>query len=285
MPINLMIQAMYALISFFSWGAEGIFDKSALKKLKAFNALSIRYFFVFFLVIFAALIFTEIKFLPNTMIPYFLFTCVIGSAAIIFFFKAMEQTTVSLATAIAKNYFLVTIAISVILFNESLSFLQWIAVLMIISALILLSLERKEKKFLIEKGTIFALLTVFGWGTYFALIKPIVLELNPFNASMFLESAIFFMILIYSLLTKKEIKLKEKQANLLLFGSAVLLVIGSIAYNFSIALIGASLTAIVVAPTPVLTSVLARIFLKEKLSKTKYLAIIVSVLGLVLLLI
>jgi len=278
-----MIQFLYGLISLFVWGSEGIFDKKSLDKLNIYNALVLRYLIVFFLVIFAALIFTEIKFLPTEMIPYFLFTCLIGSAAIIVFFKSMEQAGVSLATAIAKNYFLVTIAISIIFFQESLSWNQWIAVLLIISSLVLLSFDKKEKNFVLGKGTVFALLTVLGWGAYFALIKPIVIELNPFNASLFLESTIFFMILIYSLLTKKEIKLNEKKSNFLLIVSAILLVIGSIAYNFSISLIGAGLTAVVVAPTPIITSSLARIFLKEKLSKIKYLAIIVSVLGLILL--
>ena len=204
-----MIQFLYALISLLSWGTEGIFDKKALEKLNAFNALSVRYFFVFLLVVSAALIFTEIKFISFETLPYFLFTCFVGSIAIIFFFKAMEHTTVSLATAIAKNYFLVTIAISMVFFGESLSLLQWAAVLMIIFSLILLSFERKEKNFALSKGTVFALLTVIGWGSYFALIKPIVLEVNPFNAAMLLESTIFLMILIYSLATKKEFKLKK----------------------------------------------------------------------------
>jgi len=278
-----MFQVLYALISLFVWGSEGIFDKKALNKLNIYNALVLRYSAVFFLVIFAAIIFTEIKFPSIQLIPYFLFTCFIGSTAIIFFFKAMNQAGVSLATAIAKNYFLITIIISMIFFQETLSWNQWIAVLLILSAIFLLAFDKKEKNFGLSKGVVFALLTVVGWGAYFALIKPIVLELNPFNASLFLESTIFFMILIYALATKKELKLNEKKSNLLLIVSAVLLVIGSIAYNYSISLIGASLTAILVAPTPIITSTLARIFLKEKLSKTKYIAILVSVIGLTLL--
>ncbi|MBU1120550.1 DMT family transporter, partial [Candidatus Micrarchaeota archaeon] len=146
-----------------------------------------------------------------------------------------------------------------------------------------LSIERKENKFVLGKGVVFALLTLVGWGAYFAMIKPIVLELNPFNAALFTESIIFFMILVYSVGTKKEFKLNERKSNIFLFANAVLLIIGLLSYNYSITLIGASLTAIIVAPSPILTSVLARIFLKERLSKTKYIAIIVSITGLVLL--
>ena len=277
-----MIGFFYALIALLSWGTEGIFDKKSLEKLNPFNALSVRYFFVFLWVVIAALIFTEIRFPSNPLIPYFLFTCLIGSAAIIFFFKALNELGVSLSTAIAKNYFLVTIFLSVIFFGESLSFTQGIAVLLILCSIIVLSFDKKEKLAL-EKGVVFALLTLVGWGSYFALIKPIVLELNPFNASLFLESTIFVMILVYSVLTKKELKVNEKKANGFAFVASILLVIGSIAYNFSISLIGASLTAVLVAPTPIITSFLARIFLKEKLSKTKYFAVIVSVVGIALL--
>jgi drug/metabolite transporter (DMT)-like permease len=253
-----------------------------MEKLNPYNALNIRYFFVFLWVILTALIFTEIKFPSLELIPYLLFTCMVGSAAIIFFFKSMNAGTVSLSSGIAKNYFLVTIAISVAFFHETLSFNQIIAVLLILCSLFLLSFDRKEKELKLGKGVFFALLTVLGWGAYFALIKPIVLELNPFNAALFLESIIFLMILIYSILTRKELKLNEKKCNAFAFFASILLVIGSIAYNFSITLIGASLTAIIVAPTPILASSLARIFLKEKLSTAKYAAIIVSVTGLIL---
>jgi len=167
--------------------------------------------------------------------------------------------------------------------NETISLIQFIAVLLIVSSIFFLSIERKENKFVLGKGVVFALLTLVGWGAYFAMIKPIVLELNPFNAALFTESIIFFMILVYSVGTKKEFKLNERKSNIFLFANAVLLIIGLLSYNYSITLIGASLTAIIVAPSPILTSVLARIFLKERLSKTKYIAIIVSITGLVLL--
>jgi drug/metabolite transporter (DMT)-like permease len=278
-----VIQFFYALIAFFSWGTEGIFDKKSLEKLNPHNALSVRYFFVFLWVILAAVIFTEIRFPSLELIPYLLFTCLIGSTAIIFFFKSINEGTLSLGIGIAKNYFLVTMVISVIFFQETLSLNQIIAALLILCSLFLLSFDRKEKNLVLGKGVFFALLTVLGWGAYFALIKPIVLELNPFNASLFLESIIFLMILIYSVATKKELKLNERKANYFAFGASILLVIGSIAYNFSVLLIGAGLTAMIVAPTPVLVSVLARVFLKEKLSVVKYLAILVSVSGLILL--
>jgi len=277
-----MLQFFYALIALLSWGTEGIFDKKSLEKLNPFNALSVRYFFVFLMVVSAAFAFTEIKLIPLGMIPYFLFTCLTGSATIIFFFKAIKESGISLPIAIGKNYFLVTAAISMVFFGETLSLIQGIAMLFIIMSIIVLSFDSKEKMSL-SKGTVYSLLTLIGWGAYFALIKPVVLELNPFNASMFLESTIFFMILIYSLATKKELKLKENKANAFALIASVLLVIGSISYNYSITLVGASLTAVAVAPTPIITSVMARIFLKEKLPLKKYLAVIVSVAGIALL--
>ncbi len=278
-----MFQFLYALISFFSWGSEGIFDKKSMEKLNPYNALNIRYAFVFIWVILTTIIFSGITLPSFSLIPYILFTCFIGAAAIIFFFKALNEIGVSLPIAIAKNYFLVTIVISIIFFNETLTLMQIIAALMILSSIFVLSFEKKEKKIILSKGVIFSLLTLVGWGAYFALIKPIVLTLNPFNASLVLESTIFFMILSYSFLTKKELKLNEKKSNGFAFIASILLVIGSISYNFSIELIGASLTAVAVAPTPILASVLAGIFLKEKLTKIKYAAIIVSVIGLALL--
>jgi len=278
-----MFQFLYALIALTSWGIESIFDKKSLKKLNPCNALSVRYFFVAIWLIITVILFSQLKFPSQELIPYLLFTDLIGAAAIIFFFKAIKETTVSLGLAIAKNYFLVTVAISVLLFNETLSLTQIFAVLLILCSVFLLSFEKKEKKLVLGKGVVFALLTLVGWGAYFALIKPIVLELGALNASLYNESIIFLMILFYSILTKKELKLQEKKSNAFAFIASILLVIGSVAYNYSIILIGASLTAIAVAPTPIISSVLAKVFLKEKLSLVKYSAIIVSVIGLILL--
>ncbi len=278
-----MFQFLYALLSLVSWGTESIFDKKSLEKLNPCNALSVRYFFVAVWLIITVILFSQLKFPSQELIPYLLFTDLIGAASIIFFFKAIKETSISLGLAIAKNYFLVTIATSIVLFNETLSLIQIVAVLLILCAVFLLSFEKKEKKLVLGKGTVFALLTLFGWGAYFALIKPIVLELGALNASLYNESIIFLMILFYSIITKKELKLKENKSNAFAFAASILLVIGSVSYNYSIILIGASLTAIAVAPTPIITSVLARFFLKEKLSRIKYFAIIVSVIGLILL--
>jgi len=70
-----MFQVLYALISLFVWGSEGIFDKKALNKLNIYNALVLRYSAVFFLVIFA------IFFMMYIGIPYIcgpLFTLITG---------------------------------------------------------------------------------------------------------------------------------------------------------------------------------------------------------------
>jgi len=167
-----MIQFLFGLIAFFSWGSEAIFDKKCLEKLNPFNALSARYFFVCILVVLTALVFTEIRFPSIQLIPYILFTCFVGSAAIIFFFKALNESSVSLAIAIAKNYFLVTVILSIIFFHEAISLTQIIAVLLILCSVFLLSFDRKEKGFKLGKE-LFFLYWLNRLGNIFCLISQL----------------------------------------------------------------------------------------------------------------
>ena len=270
-------------MSLFSQSITGVFEKKGLEKLNPFSALIVRYLFGVVLLFLFIPFFTDFVFPSIDFIPYILFTTLIGSAAVIFYYKAVKETKVSLVTAITKNYFLVTIIFSFLFLQETLSLIQIFAVILIVFALLLLSFEKNKLKFKIEKGVLYSFLTFIGWGAYFAMIKPIVLILNPFNTTLITETMIFFMILIYSLSTKKEINLSETKSNLFLLTGTVFLTIGLVAYYISIELIGASLSAVVIATSPLITAMLARIFLKEKLVLRQYFALLLSVTGIILL--
>ncbi|MFC1755406.1 EamA family transporter, partial [Thermoproteota archaeon] len=116
---------------------------------------------------------------------------VIGSAAIYFYFRAMHKGKVSLVAPIAHASSLLTVILSFMFYGEKLSTTQYIAVILLIIGVILLSFRYSElKKLKLSKrlipGAEFALLTMLGWGLYFFLIKPVIVTLGPLLAVLYL---------------------------------------------------------------------------------------------------
>jgi drug/metabolite transporter (DMT)-like permease len=138
------------------------------------------------------------------------------------------------------------------------------------------------KKFKLEAGVFVLLVTIFGWGYYYSFMKTFVPLLGPYMTTFYLEIGISTFIFIYVLLTRKNLTFPSLEESKYISLRSILLFLGSIFYASSVGAIGAGITSAVVSSSSIVTAVGSYFLLKEKLDSIKYLAIILSIIGLVI---
>lgn len=276
-----MIGLLIALVSLFTFSASSVFMKRPIRQVGVFSALLLNYVFTAVLTLAAVLAFDKLV-LPSQEIVWLLFfEIVVGAVGIVAYFKANEEGELSIVSPVAKLSVIITLFISLVFFNEVFGLWQAVGAAMIIGSATVIAIQKGKVKRL-EKGILYAVLTGIGWGIFFAVLKPLTAALGPFNTAFFTETGILAVILLFVLLTKKSIAFTQRAAKSM-FAKAVLATVGVITYNIAISLIGAALSASILAASPALLVLFSKAYLKEKIARYKYFAIAGIVLGLAVL--
>jgi len=276
-----MLGFVFALIALLGFGSSTALLKGPIRKHGVFPAIIVNYVFTVSLSFLAILLFASLVVPAKETLALLVTAVVIGSMGILAFFKAMKEGELSIVGPFAKLSVVVTIAISIFFLSESLNLLQFFGIAVILFCAIVIGIQGRQFKSL-EKGILYSLIAVFGWGIFFALLKPLTLELGPFNTTFYVELGIFLVLLLFVAATRQKISISRNSAAKI-FVRTILLTTGAIAYNFAISFIGAALTAAIHSGSPAITIVLSRLYLKEKIPFYKYLAIAGIVFGLAIL--
>jgi transporter family protein len=279
-----VLQFIPSLVSLFSLGTNTAISKKAIHTASRYQAIVYMYIILSVLLIAAGLVFRMQFSVPSSVLLILVANIIIGALAIISRYKAIELGKASIISPLGKTYVLLVILIGILFFGESLSVTKGFGALIILVAAGIISFHGKKLSDLsLESGVPFIALSIIGWGIYYSLLKPIVAALGPFVATVYLEIGITIFIVLYALIRKKNTQIPANDGAKLILASGFLVFIGSLAYSFSVEAIGIVLTAIIVSGTPVVNLLVSRIILKEELSRVKYAAVVLLVVGLIVL--
>ena len=202
------------------------------------------------------------------------------------FYKGLEIGKVSVISPIVACCAGVTVILSLVFLNETLSALQAIGVNLAILGAILTSLKHRDIRNLrpknTEAGIKYALYTMLATGIIFVFIDVLVSELGWFMPMFLIRAAAVFCLLIYTISAKKDITFPKNSTSLLII-VGVLEVAGILIYGAGITSEYTAVVAPIGAAFPVITIILARIFLKETLAANQKIGIISVLASLVLL--
>ncbi len=219
------------------------------------------------------------------------FLILLGGGAIMLvatlsFYKAYEIGEVSVVTPIATSASLVTVLLAVLLLGEQLTFLNIISIIIISIGIVLVSTDfRKLKHMHTVKGVKEAVITMILWGVHIFIIKILSGTMNLVNISVFSFLVINSYLMLYPLVKKVPIKLKELKKDriyLIFIANSFLFLIAWVAFNYGIKHDLVSLVAPVSSLSPAITVILALIFYKEKLVLNQKLGILTVLIGLFL---
>lgn len=217
-----------------------------------------------------------------------LFMGFIGALALLSLYKSFEIGKLAIISPIVNSFPLITIILSLYFFNEKISYLQSVSIILIIAGIFFISFKYEDIKKLkfkfADKGIIFALVTCLGWGVYTFLQKPVVNEVGPVLASFYIESSVlFFSVIIFfnKISSKKKLRFDIIGVKYL-FLSAICITLAVLSFNFAITNNAVSLVSALSGLTPIFAFILSYIFLKEKTNFNQKIGIFLSVLGVVL---
>lgn len=267
-----MPELFYAFLVPLAFASKYVTEKVILRRISVYTSLFLEYSVAVILFLLSVLAFSNLVLPPASMLPLLTLTSVVGAGAIIVYYKAINLSKqVSLIYAIAATYIFFSVFLSSLFLGEPFLAKYYLAIPLVIVSLGLLSLKPGKKLVLTDPAVLLAFATGLGWGVYYTLAKVVSTQINPFNATLFMEAGVWAGLAGYILFSRKEIKLAAPRETVpLLLFAAVLFVVGAFSFNISFVLVGVSLTTLIDAVSPGLTALIAFVFLGEQLSKRQY---------------
>jgi bacterial/archaeal transporter family protein len=219
---------------------------------------------------------------------------IIGSAifffiAYIFFIKAMSLGPAGVAAPIGNSYPLVTLLVAFVFLKAELPLSQVLALLTIIAGVITLAADRTlfNHRNLRGSTVFYAFITMVTWGLAFALLDLVIDKYAWYQLLFLLASFTTLFSLLYYIMIHKTMpnwQVLRYGNTAYAWQAGLLLIIGTVAFFMAIEQTGSVvIPAVIASASPLVTSFLAYVRDKEKLSLYKRVGAIIVVLGLVLL--
>jgi len=224
--------------------------------------------------------------IPVSVIVLLPVAAIVYSAGYLFFFKGFELGNVSIVAATMNLWAVFTMLFAFIFMGQRLSTLQSLGVFMIISGVILASLNWSDIKnhgFKLSLGVKETVLGAFFFGVFWNISEVISEEIGWLPTTLFVKLGIIVFLLVFSLLIKRELVLTKATTKtkimVVLMGS---IEAGAVAIvNFGLTVGDAILITPIASALSIVTITLAIIFLKDKVTKLQGLGMITAVAGII----
>src|SRR3972149_8154951 len=281
-----MIGELYALAAAVCWSAAAIFYKKGIGA-GAIPAVLIRTFFamVFILTLY---LFLRGWYFDFTLMG-FLFLNLGGLLRLIFggaaYMKGLENISISRFVPILFTFPLLTILLSILFLKEKIHPEVVAGTVLIILGIWILSREHNtgnEKN--IKLGISFALLAAFLYAFSIVATKTGLNDVDPFQSvliSMPLPFAMLYLYYSFNNGARTILRFKKEAYILLGLGGIAAMGFGSYFFFVSLTLIGASKATSLAAITPFLSSIIALVTLKEKITLTLILGTVATIAGII----
>ena len=170
----MFIGLIYAITSAFMFGISNVIAKKSLQNVNMFQLMTIRSFFTL-LTLIPFLFFTNFI-LPSLIDGIMIILIgVIGAVAYYLFVKAFSITDISVVSALTRTSVLITVLLSIIFLGESLQLLHYIAMLIVLLGIFLITADLKsldpEKLLHEKKAMMYIAFCIILWGFMYFLLK------------------------------------------------------------------------------------------------------------------
>lgn len=282
-----MTAIIFAVVSLFGWGVGDVFTTLAARKIGSYNSSFYGYLFGSILASFYIPFALESlsHFSPSMMI----LTIFLSGSNILAFFaynEGLKTGNSSLVGTITGTFTSLVVIFSLLFLGEKLSVLQSVSIVVIFAGLFLSSInfsDLRNKKSIINRGTLLALFAMFGWAIYFTFIKIPISEAGFFWPTYLTSIIGTLFFIIFGLRRIKMPAKKYKNGFIAVFMSGLLLTIGTFSYNFAITKGLSSIVAPIAGAYPALFALLAFIVFKDPITRQQKSGMITTLVGIILL--
>lgn len=276
------LSVLLGVISMFGFGLSSVFVKPLIEKYGALKSVAIREMYIVGLCLLLALPFL---FAPHDWLMFLLgiVAGMLGYLPLAAFFKAIEKSPIGLVAPITGAAPFVSLLLSLVLLNTTITALQWVAIIMILIANVLISLSVRDshnKNWL--SGLPYAFVAMAGWGVYFFFLIPISRSLGPWLTPLATEGGVLIASLLALVFTKqfpKTSALGDRRALL----PALCIFVGTATYALASTTALPGIFSPLAQSSGIVTVVVGALLLKERLGWKQRAITAVMLVGVILL--
>ncbi len=285
--MGISLGILFGLTAMLGWGLADFFAKKTVDEIGDFKTLlwaqMIGLVFLSFLyVVFGS----GFSYTMNNIIVFAIIGF-LGTSAYLLFYRALRKGELSVISPIQASWVIITVILSVLFLKESLSRMQISAIIVTVIGIMLVSFKYKDlaklnlKKFL--PGVPEDIVSMAFWGVNFVIIGFLVSQFNWFVPIFFLR--LFTVLFLFgSTGAKKErITFHTKKVIPWLILIGLFDVMAFVGFGLGVNSEYVSIVSPVAASFPLVTVILARVFLKEKLDLNQIIGFVGILIGLVIL--
>jgi bacterial/archaeal transporter family protein len=282
-----ILSILSGLAGMFGWGTYDFLGSVYAKQIGPFKSFFWSQLVGLIFTLLLIFVFTIHLNVPILIIILLPIAAILYSAGYLLFFKGFEiGNNVSIVAATMNLWAVFTMLFAFIFMGQRLSTIQLLGVLMIISGVILASLNWSNiryQRYQFSSGVKEAALGAFFFGIFWNISEIVSREIGWLLTTLFVKLGIILFLLLFSHLAKREINLNKTTTKIkvvvVLMGiievGAVLIV------NYGLTIGHAILITPISSALSIVTIILAIIFLKDRITKLQGFGIITTVAGIV----
>ena len=276
---------LFAFIAFLGWGTGNVFGGIVARKIGAFSsALWSSIFSVVITSFYIPFALNELYDLDLKTAVLLLILISLGTVPVVTFYQGVKVGNASLVGTIGKSFGALVVILSVIFLGDHLNNYQIFSIITIFIGLLLSSIDTRTlsaKQVLSDKGIPYALVSMIFWGIYYTFIVIPIKRIGWFWPTYL---TYWNFLLIYIIMKIKNVDVNIPKPGKITFYSimtAVVLAVGTFAYNFAVSKGQTAIVAPIAGANPILFAVLGYIIFKDRLTKQQLLGIGTTLLGII----
>jgi drug/metabolite transporter (DMT)-like permease len=283
--MEILIAILLGLISMISYGLSNVYSQPLAKKLGAAQLLFLRGIIVSILLAIAAFI----SHAPFTNFSEILLTVGLGIAGylpVLAFTHGIKISRISIMAPISGTSPFVTVLLSALLLGITIHTFQWIAIIVIIGANVVMSMDlknwRNSQALKLSSGIPYALIATVGWGCFYFFLVYATNWLGPWLSACLVEVGVTLAAGAHVLFGKKKIFYKQTFSRAVVLNS-ILLCIGTIGYTVGVRYFNIGIVASLSNSTAIVSALAATYLFHEHLTKKEKLAASAMIAGIIVL--
>ncbi len=274
----------FGIIAMMSWGASDFFVTKSARGCDPFKAFLWSQLFALVLLFAIFLIFFEIpkfSFITAGLILASAFFTVIANMA---FYKSLKAGKVSIVMPVASCWAVVTVFLSLVFLNQSLTQNHVFGVTLAIAGAVLVSFKWNDLKKLKNhsEGVNYAVIAAIAYGMDFVLIDLMSNEIGWFLPTLFVGLVTACLLSVYAGISRRDISF-PRNVWLFIVLVGILDTLAYLSYSSGVTSVYGAIVAPIGAASPAVSIILAKIFFKEKIEMHQEIGIISVLIGLILL--
>ena len=225
--------------------------------------------------------------IPGLVILLLPIAAIVYALGYLFFFKGFEIGNVSIVAATMNLWAVFTMLFAFLFMGQRLSPMQSLGVFMIISGVILASLnwsDIKNHSFKLSLGVKETAIGAFFFGVFWNISEVISEKIGWLPTTLYVKFGIIVFLLLFSFFVKRELVLSQATTKtkvmVLLMGSIEAVTVAIVNYGLTIG--DAILITPIASALSIVTITLAIIFLKDKVTKLQGLGMIAAIAGIII---